>query len=56
MITRECAVCGKTKLVNLFGNGITVPKTTCLGCKAKVIEFAEVKTAMDVKRIIRGIK
>lgn len=54
MITRVCAVCGKERSIREFGDGITVPKTTCLKCKA--IEFVEIKTVMVIKRIIRGIK
>jgi hypothetical protein len=54
MTTRVCAVCGKVKSICKFGNGITVPKTTCLACKA--IEFAEIKTVIVIKRIIRGIE
>jgi hypothetical protein len=50
---RRCAVCGVIAAANKFGDGITCPKTTCLNCKKKGLEFVEVKTAMDVKRIIK---
>jgi DNA-directed RNA polymerase subunit RPC12/RpoP len=53
---RRCAICGRVAAANKFGDGITCPKTTCLNCKKKVIEFVEPKTPMDVKRIIRGVK
>jgi hypothetical protein len=54
MKTRRCAVCGKVKNVSEFGNGIRIPKTTCLVCKTKVLTFTEVKTTMFVKRIVKG--
>lgn len=54
MKTRRCAVCGDAKNNNLFGDGITCPRTTCLSCKLKRVEYVEVKTVMNVKRIIRG--
>jgi recombinational DNA repair protein (RecF pathway) len=35
MNTRICAVCGKTKPINQFGNGIKSSKNTCLECVKK---------------------
>jgi DNA-directed RNA polymerase subunit RPC12/RpoP len=54
MKSRKCAVCGKRASINNFGDGITCPKTTCLECKARIVEFVEIKTIMFIKRIIRG--
>lgn len=54
MKTRACAVCGKIDTVDKFGKGIRCPKTTCLNCKRKIVEFAETKAVMLVKRITRG--
>ena len=51
MTTRVCAVCGKTKSVSKFGNGITVPKTTCLRCK--VIESAEIENEYPDEKYFR---
>lgn len=53
---RRCAVCGKVATYDKFGNGTTVPRTTCLDCKEKIAGFAEVKTIMAVKRIVRGVR
>lgn len=48
---RQCAVCGKVAAANKFGDGVTCPKTTCLNCKKKRLEFIEPKTIMFVKRM-----
>ena len=36
--TRTCAVCGKKKSFKEFGDGISVPKTTCLACHQRIKE------------------
>ncbi len=33
--TRTCAVCGEEKSLKDFGEGIRIPKTTCLACHQK---------------------
>mgnify|MGYP000518805525 CR=1 FL=1 len=33
--TRTCAVCGEEKPLKDFGEGIRIPKTTCLACHQK---------------------
>ena len=30
--TRVCAVCGRAKPIRDFGDGLKIPKTTCLEC------------------------
>ena len=36
--TRTCAVCGEEKPLKDFGEGIRIPKTTCLSCHQKAKE------------------
>lgn len=55
MKTRRCAICGYVKEINKFGKGIRIPKTTCLVCKQRMLEFVEVKTIMSVKRTTREV-
>ena len=46
--TRTCAVCGKEKSFKEFGDGISVPKTTCLACHQRI---KEPKKHLKEKRI-----
>ena len=36
--TRICAVCGEEKSFKEFGDGISIPKTTCLACHQRIKE------------------
>ena len=51
MRQRHCAVCGKSKELKKFGDGITCPKTTCLDCKENIKKFIEPKVVMNVKKV-----
>ena len=46
--TRICAVCGEEKSFKEFGDGISVPKTTCLACHHRI---KEPKKHLKEKRI-----
>jgi hypothetical protein len=50
---RTCAVCGKVMADNKFGDGIRIPKTTCLVCFKIAKERTEVKEIMNIKRIVK---
>ena len=43
MNTRICCICGKEKPSKNFGNGISIPKTTCLECYRKNKELQKPK-------------
>jgi len=46
--TRTCAVCGEKKSFKEFGNGISVPRTTCLACHHRIKES---KRPLKEKRV-----
>ena len=56
MRKRKCVVCGKDKPITEFGDGIYCPKTTCLDCKKKSIEYVEQKIIMPIRRVWKGAR
>jgi len=51
MNTRTCDVCGEIKPINQFGNGITIPKTTCLECAQRARDRDKPKPENQEKKV-----
>ena len=51
MNTRVCGVCGKRKPSKDFGDGTTLPRTTCLECFERIRESQKPKKEKKINPI-----
>ena len=56
MSTRICCICGREKLSRDFGDGISIPKTTCLECYRKNKELQKPKKEKKVNPVKEFLK